>query len=130
MSLLPVVIKAAELAACATALVLLLLARAVDAAKVEFEFEADADADADAELEVESELLWPAIEVGGGNMSSGEGSSNTDDIGDKVGDGRKQVELPVFSWLGEIRVGVFRVAELERDVNPLLILVGVDVCNE
>lgn len=33
---------------------------------------------------------------GGGNISSGDGSSNTDDIGERVGEGRKQIE-PAFN---------------------------------
>lgn len=46
-------------------------------------------------------------------------------MGDKVGEGRKQME-PVLSWLGEIKVGVLRVAELDRDVRvPFVRLVGV-----
>lgn len=47
--------------------------------------------------------------VVGGNINIGEGSSKTDDIGDNVGEGKKQ---PVFNWLGEINVGVLSVVEL------------------
>jgi len=51
-------------------------------------------------------------------MSNGEGNSNTDDIGDRVGEGRKQA-VPARSWLGETRVGVFRVAKLLSELVAL-----------
>lgn len=81
----------------------------------------------DSELEYCEPKTLALVIGGGGNISSGDGSSNTDDIGDRVGEGKKQIE-PVFNWLGEINVGVFKVVELDNDAKPFDVkLVGV-VC--